>query len=169
MTNPRATSESVLALFATEGHRFEARNLATAAHRAAKFRGHDLRQDRRMATLADACRARVRDFEPQHLANTAWAFATMGIDARKLFDAIADAARSRLSEFKAQELANTAWAFAKSGIDARELFDAIADAARSRLCEFNAQNLANTAWAFATMGIDARKLFDAIADRKSVV
>ena len=34
MTNPRATSESVLALFATEGHRFEARNLATAAHRA---------------------------------------------------------------------------------------------------------------------------------------
>ena len=42
MTNPRATTESVLALFAAEGHRFSPRNLATAAHRAAKFAREDM-------------------------------------------------------------------------------------------------------------------------------
>ena len=94
MTSTRATSESVLALFTSEGHRFEARNLATAAHRAAKFRrkADDLRRDRRMTMLADACQKRIQDFAPQELANIAWAFATARIDAHELFEAISDTA-----------------------------------------------------------------------------
>ena len=133
MTNGRATSDSVLALFAAEGRRFSARNLATAAHRAAKFRRTDLRRDHRMTALAEAARSRIMEFDSQHLANTAWAFATARVEARDLFNAIADAARSRLAEFSSQELANTTWAFATARVEARDLFNAIADAAQSQL------------------------------------
>jgi len=41
-----------------------------------------------------------------------WAFATAGIKAPELFDAVAAAALPRLGEFNSQELANTVWAFA---------------------------------------------------------
>ncbi|KAJ8601610.1 hypothetical protein CTAYLR_008466 [Chrysophaeum taylorii] len=191
MTGRGATSESILSLFVARGKKFSARNLATAAHRVAKFggRGNDnVRCDRRVIALADACQRCIREFNPQNLANTAWAFARAGIDAPQLFAAIADAALSRLGEFNPQDLANTAWAVATAGIEAPRLFAVIADdlantawavatagieAPRlfaviadvipSRLKEFNPQNLANTAWAVATAGIEAPQLFDAIA------
>ena len=104
----------------------------------------------------------MRDFKPQDLANTAWAFATTGIAATVLFHAIAVEAAQRVGEFNPQDLANTAWAFATTGIAAPALFDAIAAAAR-RVRDFNPQGLANTAWAFATAGVAAPALFDAIA------
>ncbi|KAJ8607233.1 hypothetical protein CTAYLR_010370 [Chrysophaeum taylorii] len=150
MTGRGATHESILSLFAARGDEFSARNLATAAHRVAKFGGRN--RDRR-----------IREFNPRDLANTAWAFAKAGIEAPHLFAAIADAAHSRLGEFKPPELANTSWAFAKAGIEAPQLFDTIALAARSWLGQFNPQQLAITAWAFATAGIEAPQLFDAIA------
>ncbi|KAJ8601617.1 hypothetical protein CTAYLR_007255 [Chrysophaeum taylorii] len=95
------------------------------------------------------------------LANTAWAFATAGVEASGLFDAIARTARSRVGEFKTQEFANIVWAFAKAGAKAPWVVDAIATTAL--LGEFNAQDLANTTWAIVTMGIRAPQTFDAIA------
>ena len=80
MTNPRATSESVLALFTTEGHKFSARNLATAAHRAVKLRRQDLRRDRRMMA-PDAARSRLAEFDSRAPATTAWTFATARVEA----------------------------------------------------------------------------------------
>ncbi|KAJ1634282.1 hypothetical protein T492DRAFT_865292, partial [Pavlovales sp. CCMP2436] len=58
------------------------------------------------------------------LANTAWAFATLGISEPRLFDAIAREAVARASEqcigdFKAQNVANTAWAYAIVGVATR--------------------------------------------------
>ncbi|KAJ8604984.1 hypothetical protein CTAYLR_006906 [Chrysophaeum taylorii] len=167
MAGRGATPDTILSLFAARGDKFSARNLSTAAHRVAKFGGRnsDVRRDRRVMALADARRRCVREFDAQALANTAWAFATAGVEARQLFVAIAGEANSRLGEFNPQDLANAARAFATAGIEeeAPQLFAAIAGAANSRLREFNSQDLANTAWAFATAGIEASQLFAAIA------
>jgi len=51
------------------------------------------------------------EFNAQDLANTAWAFATLGMPDPQLFDAIARKSEQRIGSFKPQELANTAWAF----------------------------------------------------------
>ena len=66
---------------------------------------------------------RLREFGPQHLANTAWAFAAASHKAPALLDAVAAAAVLRLREFNPQELANTAWAFAAADHIAPALFD----------------------------------------------
>eukprot|EP00635_Sarcinochrysidales_sp_CCMP3193_P011254 CAMPEP_0118908234 /NCGR_PEP_ID=MMETSP1166-20130328/11338_1 /TAXON_ID=1104430 /ORGANISM="Chrysoreinhardia sp, Strain CCMP3193" /LENGTH=47 /DNA_ID= /DNA_START= /DNA_END= /DNA_ORIENTATION= len=46
------------------------------------------------------------------MANTAWAYATAGVAAERLFEAIACAAVNRIGDFNLQNMANTAWAFA---------------------------------------------------------
>ena len=55
---------------------------------------------------------RLDQFKAQGLANTAWAFATVGQKDDQLFKALARMAERRLDQFNGQELANTAWAFA---------------------------------------------------------
>ena len=57
------------------------------------------------------------DFNAQHLANTAWAFATVGQSEDTLFAAVQRVAELRLGDFNAQQLANTGLAFAKVGLD----------------------------------------------------
>ena len=57
---------------------------------------------------------RLDDFNAQELANTAWAFATVGQKDEQLFKALARMAERRLAKFKAQALANTAWALTDS-------------------------------------------------------
>ena len=52
---------------------------------------------------------------PQELANTAWAFATLGQADAQLFIALEREAEWRLGSFNPQDLANTAWAFATLG------------------------------------------------------
>jgi hypothetical protein len=69
---------------------------------------------------------RCRDFNPQELANTTWAFAKAGREATALFNAIAAKAAPRVREFIPQDLANTAWAYATSYHEATALLDAIA-------------------------------------------
>ena len=106
----------------------------------------------------------MREFNPQELANTAWAFATAGHAAPALFDPIAaEEAAGRVRELNPQVLANTTWAFATAGHAAPGLFEAIAEEASGRVREFTPQALANTAWAFATAGHAAPALFEAIA------
>ena len=51
---------------------------------------------------------RLRDFSPQELANTLWAFATAEQSDTLPLAAWARAARRRVFEFKTQNLANTA-------------------------------------------------------------
>ena len=144
-----------------------ARELSNIAHGLAKCRlvGLDVEAGALFTAVAEAAvRGGLRDFKPQELANTAWAFATAGRAAPALLDAIAAAAvRSGLRDFNPQALANTAWAFATAGHAAPALLDAIATAAVPRLREFTPQDLANTAWSFATAGRKAPALLDAIA------
>ena len=121
------------------------------------------------AIAEEAARRGLRDFKPQELANTAWAYATAGHAAPALLDAIAEEAAGRgLRDFKPQELANTAWAYATAGHAAPALLDAIAEeAARRGLRDFKPQGLANTAWAYAAADRPAPALFggDAFVQR----
>ena len=146
----------------------EARNLSNIAHGLAKctLLGLDDEAGALFAAVAEAAvRGGLRDFKPQGLANTAWAFATAGHAAPTLLDAVAtEAVRRGLRDFKPQNLANIAWAFATAGRAAPTLLDAIVmEAVRRGLREFKPQELANTAWAFATAGHAAPTLLDAIA------
>ena len=65
-----------------------------------------------VATLATAAERRLTHFNPQEVANTAWAFATVNYRDEKLFAALARASKRRLGDFNPQEVASTAWAFA---------------------------------------------------------
>ena len=114
--------------------------------------------------IAAESKPRLSEFNPQELANTAWAFATAGVPAPELFDEIAAESKPRLSEFNPQELTSTAWAFATAGVPAPELFDEIATASKPRLKKFNPQDLANTAWAFAVTNKASSALLGEIAD-----
>ena len=65
---------------------------------------------------------RLDQFNAQDLANTAWAFATVGQNEELLFNALAKMAERRLDQFNAQGLANMAWALTDSAaLHAREL------------------------------------------------
>ena len=101
------------------------------------------------AAVAMAAQRRMRDFNPQNLANTAWAFATAGQKEALLFAALTTAVQRRMGDFKPQGLANTAWTFATAGQKNASLFAALAIAAKPCLGDFDAQELGNTAWAFA--------------------
>jgi hypothetical protein len=109
--------------------------------------------------LAHASVRRLGEFNPQHLANTAWAYATAGHASPALFDELAHASVRRLGEFQPQDLANTAWAYATAGHASPALFDAMAHASVRRLGEFKPQELANTAWAYTTLDMHSDALF----------
>jgi len=96
------------------------------------------------------------------MANTVWAFATAGIAADPLFQAVAAEVPRRIGEFNAQNMANTVWAFATAGVTADPLFKAVAAEVPRRIGEFNAQDMANTVSAFATESVAADALFKAV-------
>ena len=74
----------------------------------------------------------MMDFNSQNLANTAWAFATVGHKDERLFSTLAAAAERRTMDFNSQNLANTAWAFATAGHKDERLFSTLAAAAEQR-------------------------------------
>jgi len=143
---------------------FGARGLSSTAHALAKLALRGAAWASLWNEIARAALARRSEFEPQALANTAWAFATAGHAAPALFEAVGEEAAKRIHEFSPQNLANTAWAFATAGHAAPALLDAIAGESAGRVREFTPQALANTAWAFATAGHTAPALFVAITD-----
>ena len=143
-----------------------ARQLSNVAHAFAKARLVGAGPWESVWTaLPQAMHRRPDGFNAQDLSITVWAFATAGLRAPALFEALsAEAVRRGLGGFKEQHLSNTAWAFAKSGHEAPALFEAIsAEAARRGLRSFKEQELSNTAWAFANSGHEAPALFEAIS------
>ncbi|KAG1660821.1 hypothetical protein FOA52_010246 [Chlamydomonas sp. UWO 241] len=128
----------------------EARQLANTAYSLAKL-GH--RDNDFMAALLREAEPRLRDFEPQHLANTVWALATLDIHADSTFTAaLLKEAMQKLRDFNPQNLANTVWALAKLQNYDGAFMAALFKEAMPRLRDFNPQNLANTLWALGTLG-----------------
>jgi len=146
---------------------FRARQVANTAHALAKLALRGAAWESLWSEIDRAVLACRSEFDPQGLANTAWAFATTGRAAPAPFEAIGEEAARRVCEFKAQELANMAWAFVTAGRAAPALFEAIAQESSRRVREFNPQALTNTVWAFATGGHAAPALFEAIAEESA--
>ena len=163
ITRLDATPATILALFEREGHRFEARNLATALHRVGKLGGRRLTRDPRLERLIETCAWRIREFTPQQIANIAWGSAKTGFTDHRFFEAVAAEAARRITEFDSQAMANTAWAYATASVTAEPLFKAIAVEVPRRIGEFNAQEMANTIWTFAKACVAADSLFKAVA------
>ena len=146
-----------------------ARELANVAHGVAKShvaKSHALGARGLFDAVAAAAPPKLSEFEPQHLANTAWAFATAGHEAPALLDAIAAAAVSHMSGFTPQGLANTAWAYATLGHPAPALLDAIAEEARKRPGEFSAQDRDRMSWAYAAARHEVPAWLDKIFHRE---
>jgi hypothetical protein len=77
-------------------------------------------------------------FKAQEVANTVWAYATMGRGpGTGLMRALEGLAEALAGTLKAQEVANTLWAYALKGRRGRTTWS---------------DNVANTLWAYATMG-----------------
>jgi hypothetical protein len=109
----------------------------------------------------------MKSGQPQAVANTAWAFATLNVPAQSLFKKIDERASFLVENWNPQEIANTAWAFATLNIPARSLFKNIDERASFLVENGLPQNIANTAWAFATLGIPAPSLFKKINEHAS--
>jgi len=89
------------------------RGLANVAYAVARItRKPDQRTSELLDELARASAASIGKFNPQELANTAWAFATVGHASPALFEAVSRASVASIGQFTPQALANTAWAFA---------------------------------------------------------
>ena len=147
-----ATPETILTLFEREGHRFEARNLATTVHRVGKIGGHGLASDTRLGPLAEACRRRIDAFDPLGLANMAWGFAKTGFIEEEILLAIATEARRRIKEFTPQNLTMMLQAFttfATAGLPAQTLIEVIAADARRRSRQFSGRDMVEVVWGFA--------------------
>ena len=92
----------------------------------------------------------------RNVANTAWACATLGVEAPKLFAEIERRSKWLVEEGNPQAVANTAWAFATLGYQASELFIEL-DRHADRLIEnANLQDISNTCYAIASFGQEQR-------------
>ena len=111
--------------------------MANIAYGAARSSKKKLTGSMFVALASAAAEWRTRDFNSQALANTAWAFATVGHKEEPLFMVLASAAEQQMRDFDSQNLANTAWAFATVGCKEERLFTALAAAAERRMTDFS--------------------------------
>eukprot|EP00965_Chrysotila_dentata_P045612 1515284-Pleurochrysis_carterae.AAC.1 len=72
-------------------------------------------------------RAKLPNFKPQGLVNTAWAFSTFGRTPAGLFEAILAEAETRLGEFNTLAISSLVWSATNIGVVSRTFFDAVAE------------------------------------------
>ncbi|GMH56668.1 hypothetical protein TrRE_jg8475, partial [Triparma retinervis] len=99
----------------------------------------------------------VREGNPQNIANTIWAMATLKCDAPVLAKAIdrKEVVEMLVREGNSQEIANTIWAMATLQHDAPVLAKAIdrKEVVERLAREGTLQNIANTMWSFGVLGL----------------
>eukprot|EP00965_Chrysotila_dentata_P066696 2208205-Pleurochrysis_carterae.AAC.1 len=93
--------------------KMRSRGLANVAYAVARTtKKPDQRSVKLLGVLAHTSAGSIGQFNPQELANTAWAYATVGHASPALFEAVSRASMASIGQFNPQDLANTAWAFA---------------------------------------------------------
>ncbi|KAG1659118.1 hypothetical protein FOA52_015911 [Chlamydomonas sp. UWO 241] len=129
------------------------RTLATLAHCVGALGHHD--RDL-MAELADCSEHLLDSFSPQGLANTAWAYARVGVAPPSSWaDALLLCASRRSGEFAPRELAVLLWALARMKVHLPPgSTSPLLEAVRTRLPDFGAHSLSLVLWAAGTS--DAR-------------
>jgi hypothetical protein len=107
-----------------------------------------------MGLLEGRAEAISGEFNSQNVANTLWAYATMGRQpGERLMGMLEGRAEAISGEFKPQAVANTLWAYATMARKPGErLMGLLEQRAESMSWELNSQEVANTLWAYATMG-----------------
>ena len=113
--------------------------------------------------VAEQTIGRVDEFNQQGLSNIAWAFATVGVPARPLFNAIAAAAAAKADTFTPQGLHILTWSYAKQGYAADALFRALIPHCVRLLDEMALQGMSGMLWAYATLGYAPAALFQPYA------
>jgi len=136
-------------------HEFNSQEIGNMAwaYATLKYRDDDF-----FDSLAKAATPLLPHFVAQNLANTLWAFASVG---RKndaaLFYAVAKQAQGIPDAFKPQEIANMLWAFATAGAEPpKQLLNAFVETSANRLDTFADQGLSNLIWALSAMGVAHR-------------
>jgi hypothetical protein len=107
----------------------------------------------------------VANGNQQDIANTAWAFATLGKKSNAWFGAIEKRSDWLVTDGSLQSIANTAWAFATLDHPSPALFSAIEKRSDWLVAHGNPQEISCTAWAFAKLNYPAPALFTAIKNR----
>ena len=90
---------------------------------------------------ATVCKA--WESNPQALANTTWAFATLALKASELLEAVRPKTVCKIWKFNPRALANTAWAFGTRVLKNPALLEAVRPAAVCMIRTFSPQVLAN--------------------------
>jgi len=130
LTQAETIQDIFAILDSNDWHYFDAVNLSTSIYRLAKLykyaktqshqegdetlkviHGHFGHEDY-WADYIHKFYSLLKEFKPQELANTAWAFATLNMVKPDLMQAIATKSAKAIGQFNPQDLANTAWAFA---------------------------------------------------------
>ena len=147
--------------------RFNARALSSLAYTYALIRFVPVMHDG--STVLDRisryATENLESFEPQGIANTVWAFATLGATHSHLFEEFADFASQRtFDNFNPQDLANIVWAYSESEKPIASLFDKVAVAIVARdMKSFSPRYLSNIVLAYARSAQSSPCLFDKVA------
>jgi predicted small integral membrane protein len=136
--------------------KMDGRGVSNILHAIAKAKAADTASMKQLVQKLMANAASVlQSFDPQDVANTVWALATMGVTPEAgLLRAMQGRATAVAGEFNPQEVANTVWALATMGVTPEAgLLRAMQGRATALAGEFKPQAVANTVWALATMGV----------------
>jgi len=168
------TTRQIVRIWQENGRNFNYVNIATTLNRLARFgiASNDTSTINDIShTLLQANASVLQECGTQHIANIVNAFAKLGIQNDRIFEAVDQcllASDARLLErCNSQEIANIVNAFAKLGIQNDTLFEAAAQClldSDARLLErCTSQEIANIVNAFAKLGIQNDALFTAAA------
>jgi hypothetical protein len=131
---------------------FEPQQLSTTLHAMAKFRYRPF-NPRFLEALEQQTFAMTGRFNAQNVANTVWAYATMGRQpGADLLMVLEGRAEAIAGMFNAQNVANTLWAYATMGREpGARMMSELEGQTEAIAGTFKAQEVANTLWAYATI------------------
>mmetsp|Transcript_97519 Transcript_97519/g.260254 ORF Transcript_97519/g.260254 Transcript_97519/m.260254 type:complete len:479 (-) Transcript_97519:210-1646(-) len=108
-------------------------------------------RDGLLEQICDSAMQQIESFNPQDLANTAGALASLKCRKDSLMQAIAEQTLAKLDSFVPQAVSTVAWACASLGYRHEALMQAIGDAVAKSGDAYTAQDLVNCIWAMATL------------------
>lgn len=113
--------------------------------------------------LSSAALCTAHQFDPQGLANTLWAFATLLVPpSEELMECLSQQVLRRCPEYDPQNCANTMWAYAVLVVGDSPVIAALSKRATEVISEFACQSLANTAWSLANLSVTDDQLLSSI-------
>jgi len=98
-----------------------------------------------MHAFVSAAIAHIHEFNPQDLANTAWAVANIRMRDNQLMHFISAEIRGKLTKFEGSDFSSTAWAFSTLEVDAGPLLTAISSEVLHKLSSLGWQQLGTLA------------------------